>query len=317
MKPTYSTTHMLMNLRKRFRRVLDLPSDAVNGTIGDVLNSFGRAEKFLLPQDGLLFDDTDAKHFVKFFKLPFPAVVLEYEGTTGNYRRKPRDNYEAVKVILLAMEANLQSRQSRMDLNYDDKKEKDGAIVCVAYSQEANPKEWLLIPATIYIPYGSQAQEFAADINKIIVGVLYPLMDIDEDAQDFATCTSAVIKESLSLFHFCSALNCSNVTYDTVKAPKFINSKRKAKGELPLYEYKILTVDTRARHVDTGEVLSTGRKHASPRQHIRRGHIRHYKSGKNVWIQQMTVGDPAKGRIDKDYKVKASTGFTPGASPKS
>ena len=315
MKPTYSTTHMLMYLRKKLRRILDVQSDAAGCTVGEVLDLFGRSEKFMLPQDGLLFDDTNPSHFVRFFRLPFPSIVLEYDATTGKYGAPPKNNEEAVKVVLLATEATAEGGVIPA--------ETVGATVVIAYSQQSHPGQWFLMPSAVFIPYGSQAQEFAADIKKIAVAELYPWRDIlrydlrSEDENEFKLCTYAVIQEALALFHFCSALNCSNVTYDTIKAPKFINSKRKAKGELPLYEYKILTVDTRARHADTGDVLSTGRKHASPRQHIRRGHIRHYKSGKNVWIQQMTVGDPGKGRIDKDYKLKASTGFTPGASPKS
>lgn len=298
MKPSYSTTHMLMYLRKKLRPILDAPSAAIAGTVGDVLGEFGKAEKFMLPQDGLLFDDTNASHFARFFKLPFKSVVLEYDGTTGRYGVAPRNAYESVKVVLLAYEGHLGSFKERATDGAD------GVIVCVGYSQQANPGLWFLMPATIFIPYGSQASEFAANIDRTIVGVLYPGIVDDADSSDFGICARAVIKEALALFHFCSAVNCSNVTYDTIKAPKFINSKRKTKDELPLYEYKILTVDVRPRHADTGDVLPTGRKHASPRQHLRRGHIRHYKSGKNVWIQQMTVGDPAKGRIDKDYVIR-------------
>jgi hypothetical protein len=144
--------------------------------------------------------------------------------------------------------------------------------------------------------------------DNIQIGELYPWQELrtsrtmEEEMRGFELCTHAVMRESLSLFHFCSAVNCSNVTHETVKAPKFINAKRKAKGEPPLYEYRILTVDVRPRHETTGE--PTGRHHASPRQHIRRGHIRHYKSGKNVWVQQMMVGDPARGRVDKDYEIR-------------
>jgi hypothetical protein len=291
---------MLSYMRKKLRPLLQVESNIINTNVAGVLDMFGRAEKFLLPQDGLLFEDTDASHFAKFFRLPFPTIVLEYKGTTGLYGQKPRDNYEAVNVVMLAKEGRLESIKDRMVPG----EQADGAIICVAYSQQADPKKWLLMPSAVFVRYGTELQQYAADLDNVAVGLLYPGIVEPEDERDFTICTNAVIKESLALFHFCSALNCSNVTYDKIAAPKFINAKRKAKGELPLYEYKILTVDTRARHVDTGEALPTGRKHASPRQHIRRGHIRHYKSGKNVWVQQMTVGDPAKGRIDKDYVVR-------------
>jgi len=46
-----------------------------------------------------------------------------------------------------------------------------------------------------------------------------------------------------------------------------------------------------------------GGTHASPRQHDRRGHMRTYKSGKQVWIKQMRVGKAKDGMVFHDYKV--------------
>ena len=301
-KPAYGVTHMLMNVRKRFKHLLDMPSvpERTNNesvTLGDVLDAIGAAEKFLLPFDGFLFEDHDLRNFLKFFKLPFPQIVLEYDGTTGKYG-EPAGNDERVRVILFAKEM----QHASTDVGA-------GVMVVVAYSSQMLPGEWILMPTTIFIPYGSEMGQFEADINQTMVGPLYPLefapyfddMQFERDNADFRTSVNAVFKESLSLFHFCNAVNCSNVTHETVPAPKFINLKRKAKGLPPLYEYRILTVDTRP-HNEAGE--PKGGTHASPRQHIRRGTLRHYKSGKTVWVNAMVVGDPARGRIDKDYEVR-------------
>lgn len=40
------------------------------------------------------------------------------------------------------------------------------------------------------------------------------------------------------------------------------------------------------------------------REHLRRGHYRHYKSGRVVFVEAYTAGDSTIGRITKDYKIK-------------
>lgn len=54
--------------------------------------------------------------------------------------------------------------------------------------------------------------------------------------------------------------------------------------------------------------LSSGRdmasSHASPRQHLRRGHIRRHPTAGNLWVNSCVVGDPSNGVINKSYAVK-------------
>lgn len=49
--------------------------------------------------------------------------------------------------------------------------------------------------------------------------------------------------------------------------------------------------------------VSLGGTHASPRWHMRRGHWRRYKSGKQVWISLTEVGDKSRGRVVKEYLI--------------
>jgi hypothetical protein len=85
------------------------------------------------------------------------------------------------------------------------------------------------------------------------------------------------------------------------KEESIINSKRVKKGKKPLIEFRLITVDTKKK--DTEVVMHHG-THASPRQHWRRGHWRTApKSGKQVWIDPILVGDEKNGKIIKDYAV--------------
>lgn len=96
------------------------------------------------------------------------------------------------------------------------------------------------------------------------------------------------------------ALEAEVAFHDVVRAPAALNKKRESKGELPLYDYRVVKLNRESkaeRHVQT--VPSDRRR---PRLHFRRGHWRHYEAH-NVWIKWMLVGDPELGYIDKEYRL--------------
>lgn len=79
-----------------------------------------------------------------------------------------------------------------------------------------------------------------------------------------------------------------------------VNKKRMRNNKKPLIEFKLITIDGKKK--DTLPSIPHG-THASPRQHWRRGHYRHYASGKVVFVDPMLVGDAKNGKIIKDYAV--------------
>lgn len=94
-------------------------------------------------------------------------------------------------------------------------------------------------------------------------------------------------------------LGCSNVQTEDHAAPAALNKKRAKAGKFPLLEYKTLVITPGAAGA-TGR--PAGGTHASPRVHLRRGHVRRIEDGRRVWVQACIVGS-AQGIILKDYKV--------------
>ena len=47
-----------------------------------------------------------------------------------------------------------------------------------------------------------------------------------------------------------------------------------------------------------------GGTHASPRTHLRRGHIRRLRWGPKVWVNSCVVNPGAIGGVNKDYAVR-------------
>lgn len=98
---------------------------------------------------------------------------------------------------------------------------------------------------------------------------------------------------------FVAALNCSNVITIENPAPEKLNKKRVKAGKQPLYSYKTLHLSIPDMARNGGAGAGT---HASPRVHLRRGHIRRLES-KSVWVNPCVVGDKRSGVVMKDYAV--------------
>lgn len=94
---------------------------------------------------------------------------------------------------------------------------------------------------------------------------------------------------------------CSNVVTEDHKPPKFANRQRIAKKKPPLVTYKTLVIQAPGESCSDNE--PQGGTHASPRQHLRRGHIRRLADGRTVWVNSCVVGKAENGAVIKDYAV--------------
>lgn len=83
----------------------------------------------------------------------------------------------------------------------------------------------------------------------------------------------------------------------TTQTKASVNAKRTNQGKPPLYDYHCLTVTTNRQSSAKGQGTGT---HASPRQHLRRGHIRRLPD-KKVWVNSCVVG--SYGKICEDYRL--------------
>lgn len=106
---------------------------------------------------------------------------------------------------------------------------------------------------------------------------------------------------------FIGFMNCSNVSSETIYAPKKLNKKRIKKGRVPLLSYKILKV----KHSDGAITNMSGLPgQGGVRLHARRGHFGHRWRGHGkdktltrTWISPCVVGNPQKGMVKKDYTI--------------
>ena len=95
------------------------------------------------------------------------------------------------------------------------------------------------------------------------------------------------------------AARCKNVEAIENTPSRLKRNRSNKKSKIPLFSDWTL-------HIILGDKQSTehGGTHASPRIHLRRGHVREYKPGLFTWVQECVVGT-GPGIVHKDYAVHA------------
>ncbi|RLA17455.1 MAG: hypothetical protein DRQ62_14945 [Gammaproteobacteria bacterium] len=150
-------------------------------------------------------------------------------------------------------------------------------------------KNWLIIPPKIML------------VLDTTIGRIFPLKnqqlfsEISKEKQ-LAELIGATVG---FMIRFLVAFNCSN-TYIENNSPSIkLQKSRIKKGKLPLFEYKTLHINMNNTRVKKQPGAGT---HASPKVHLRRGHIRKLEK-EDIWVQPCVVGSKENGIIYKDYDV--------------
>jgi hypothetical protein len=100
---------------------------------------------------------------------------------------------------------------------------------------------------------------------------------------------------------FLGALACNNV--QPVEHNPTFTQRRTARKHKDRAIFSTWTLEIKP----AGPRRDQGGTHASPRVHLRRGHVRQYKPGKYTWVQPAVVGEPKLGMIHKDYRLDGRT----------
>jgi len=254
-----------------------------------VVGLLRKAVIFRLPDNGIIID-SEFKAIPSVFHLPYPVVAAEFYC--------PGDR-ESGKCIALAFE----KQQEDWDgLGYNVAGISKASISLIAIECATSDKEWAPSPWMLKIPNQNISLPHLRGVQVELLPEIansprsYPDgATKDEMYQSNARCVCAIL-------NLIEVLSCANTSIETIPAPKTVNKKRIANGKLPFYEYKILTLDPAGQRSQVkSNALGT---HASPRVHLRRGHIRRLRD-KKIWINATVVGNRKSGMVVKDYEVKA------------
>jgi hypothetical protein len=238
-----------------------------------------KSVKFTLPNGGRLENFKSGKADIEGeINLPFKSICLEY-CAIGSVR-KDDEPYMYIEGVPQYVEEDTSLSPKRLVYAVDT-----GATIeiTVAYTviEETDKSEvWVTLPV---VALNKETREF-----------IYPSV--------FITPFSDYADEIGALLLFIKALSCSNVKIDKMAPTVKGKANVKRNGFIPYDSYHVLTIDLFNPTQKSDSVDQHG-THASPREHLRRGHIRTLASGKKVWVNDTVVNKGAPNAVIKTYEM--------------
>lgn len=239
---------------------------------------------YILPKNG-----DEVRIETNLLRPPYPVTVIEYP--EGGGELKPGE-IPSTKRLVLAVD------------------EGDGVVLFPAYYSDVHD---IWHPPIIYwrVKYGhtfalsrTKPRDFQ-DHDALSYGEGWPgavsVAKIPMDLETYASMELRNINQELSVYmDFCLAMAEYETVIDEVKPTEKLRKFRRMRNKRPLFTYKVITITGKRKVLAS----SNGGTHASPITHLRRGHWRHYKSGKRTWIEAVMVNG-VEGMVAKDYKVES------------
>lgn len=234
-------------------------------------------------QDTEIPIETFKQYDATIFRPPYPVTVLEYGVTLkGNL---PKNQFAAPYRIIVAIDGG------------------DHVLMyLIMYAETIN--KWLDPTFEVKMEYnqnGTMAYEIRPFLREQFnANYKHYTQQLGYTVEQFNDMIGGDIYEEICAYAvFCSILCENHVTFDDVVPDEKLNKARRARGKVPLFTYKVLTIGKPKRK---SQLL--GGTHASPRSHLRRGHYRTSQKGVRHWVQPCMIKGETDGFVHKDYRVE-------------
>jgi len=279
-----------------------------------IFDCLNKSKKFVFEAAVDAFRDRNdlIKLCIDYLKLPFDDIALLYKckvpkstSTDGSFGG-PRYLGEETWAIAIAQSAD--SVDFGVEFN-----SRLGEILPSGFSPRMWVSEfilldghWLATPYAVLLSFDdADDSQFLETALRMIDGNGIPFDDKSEPLppDQIVNCCS-VARYAISTL--CITLAANNVEKKLIEAPKFLNRKRLANGNLPLEDYHVLVVDGEMWHgKNAGDGDGPGY-----RSHFRRGFFRRlesdrYKKKGLVFVRACVVKGKLPGFVDKEYEVRA------------
>jgi len=264
----------------------------------DVLQAARKAVKFVMPPNGQIFD-SELAGLPDVVKLPYSSIVVEYEC--------PNPGGMASSVFGVD-----KTEPARKRIVYAEQVENNIYVASIVAFQSYGVDHWQVQPyISIMVPKADVPDDSVVDDmpelsgKKLVDQVRVQFIDIGGVAEkrfgkDWERHAYVdMVDEEGVVLSLIEALTCRNVSLEALPVKK--NKGAQMRGALPYDEYHTLVVNARSRSSGSGEDQGT---HRSPREHLRRGHIRRLPTG-NVWVNSTIVNPGNHGKVYKSYEVAA------------
>lgn len=285
-----------------------------NQMLKELMSRIKSSVHFVLPDNAKIFDDNKKGIKDVEIRLPYPEITIEYFIDETDFDRATQI-YSPKRLIYACMFDP--SKRNLILPKEEYRPTWDGEFILI-YSISEMEGHWLpgglgwLMPAR-WDDISSVPNLLDLRQNKTNVSFSGRPVVLSQGAcrsvrehygPEAATkgMLNDITTEVSAVLELCEALTCSNVTTAIHQRCSMKNEKRAGCNKLPIYETKVLVLNTDSKQsklASDNQILS-GK--ASPRQHLRRGHIRRLQTS-NIWVNSCVVGDAANGLIEKQYRV--------------
>lgn len=267
-----------------------------------VIQQLRGGEKFIMPQNALLLNVKGMKEGYSYLlRLPYPTTVLEFPTSVES-------NGGSTKCIVLATTDHDWIDPAYLESEYAADGINDIISFTLIYWSKAQ-SVWLPIPYLFWFHRdhivihnecghrgGASGFHWKLLYPSLFEGVLQQLSDEEQEEESFRNFSVGMD----ALIEFCLTVNCENVQQFILPPPAALNKRRAERGHEPFDSYRVLTIPGSDASGEAGSGTGTL---ASPRLHLRRGHLRRLASGKVTWVRHTIVGDVNRGVVDKTYSV--------------
>lgn len=280
-----------------------------NSKYADHIEHIGRmhrkSEKFILPKGGLFVSSDETVSGLdneRELHLPFKNICLEY---FSDYKLNADDPIDAYRMA---------QQEAETGINY-----LDGTVHApkraIYVTEEIDPgfihfapcfyvekdKQWIVMPFA-WIPRRDFKTSMPTPAGLVTGGYfgltmeMFPLTDYND--------------EFTVVMHFLNVLALRNVhvSKPMISRKAADSNKSRNKGVLPYDSYRVLEIEVMPLNAtDYDESSGEGGDRFRPREHVRIGHERTYKSGKKIWINGITVNKDIGHKVVKAYAIKGAS----------
>lgn len=230
-----------------------------------------KSQKFILPDGGLLYDDPEYKALDESEELHLPYSIIALEYTRNNIPTNQGEE-KSSKAILFV-------------------RENDDSIVLSPIAWIDRLAVWAPLPEA-----GIPKIDYLD--RSMLPSKGYPAIKLYLANENISI--SDYANEARVLLCFLNVLHCNNVHIERSESKK---SSRLIKPAIKFDAYHFLTIDALKKANKVSDVQTFG-NHRSPREHLRRGHIRRLEDGRRIWVKATVVASGSAGVISKDYAFK-------------
>jgi len=241
------------------------------------------SQKFILPDGGRLYDDPEFKALdeSESLSLPFPLIALEFTRSKEYVASQVGEIREAVS-------------QPAKSLLFARERDDVIAVTVVAWAEHVGM--WVPFPEVGIPRVGYLDRGMRSTTGRVAIKVAFnQRSSFQPPAQDY-------MDEIGALLCMLNILSCKNVHIEK-SHPGKVRAAMAAgkKGALPFDSYHVLMIDAPA---PTEPGTATG-GHRTPREHLRRGHIRRLADGRRIWVNATVVSaGRGGGVVKKDYAFR-------------